>query len=228
MIANKKEFGGGLIMLAAFFVVLFLMFQPLFSGHNAMQYLDNLYNSISKGSVDYAPGLEADATKLKDANVTLKLTYGSEAEAVQSAALLTASGAMVETSGMALTVTGSLGAILSASLKDSNLMYHNEGDKITGLYGLEGRRVLFNWWTTLGLVDKALKKQKKFEPAKTTLTIRKKAVEAAYNYYGVEPVHIMDKAGLVAFSLVFYVVYTLWYGFAIMFLFEGWGLRLSH
>jgi hypothetical protein len=24
-------------------------------------------------------------------------------------------------------------------------------------------------------------------------------------------------------SLVFYVVYTLWYGFAIMYMFEGWG-----
>ena len=228
MIANKKEFGGGLIMLAVFFVVLFLMFQPMFSGHNAMQYLDNLYNSISKGSVDYAPGLEGDAAKFAGENVVLKLTYDSEVEAKQSAAILTASGAKVEISGTDLTVTGSLGAVLAASLKDSNLMYHNEGDALSKKYDLEARRVVFDWWTTLGLVDKALKKQKKFEAAKTTLTIRKKAVEAAYNYYGVAPVHIMDKAGMVAFSLVFYIVYTLWYGFAIMFLFEGWGLRLSH
>jgi len=32
----------------------------------------------------------------------------------------------------------------------------------------------------------------------------------------------------VIFSLVFYVVYTLWYGFGIMYMFEGWGLRLEH
>ncbi len=228
MIANKKEFGGGLVMLVAFFLVLFFMFQPLFSGHNAMQYLDNLYNSISKGSVDYVPQLEGDANKLKDQSVTLTLTYGSEAEAKQSAALLVSSGAQAEPSGKSLTVTGSLGGILAASLADANLMYHNNGDALTGRYSLDARRVMFNWWTTLGQIDKALKKQKKFEPAKTTVTIRKKAVEAAYNYFGVAPVHIMDKAGLVAFSLIFYVVYTLWYGFAILFLFEGWGLRLSH
>jgi hypothetical protein len=24
------------------------------------------------------------------------------------------------------------------------------------------------------------------------------------------------------------VVYTLWYGFAIMFMFEGWGMKLEH
>ncbi len=61
-----------------------------------------------------------------------------------------------------------------------------------------------------------------------TATIQKKAVETAYNYFEVEPVHIMDKLGLVIFSLAFYVIYTLWYGFAILFLFEGWGLKLSH
>jgi len=32
----------------------------------------------------------------------------------------------------------------------------------------------------------------------------------------------------VTFSLVFYVVYTLWYGFGIMFMFEGSGMKLEH
>jgi hypothetical protein len=38
----------------------------------------------------------------------------------------------------------------------------------------------------------------------------------------------MDRLGVVVFSLVFYVIYTLWYGFAIMFIFEGWGMQLEH
>ena len=29
-------------------------------------------------------------------------------------------------------------------------------------------------------------------------------------------------------SLIFYVIYTVWFGFAILYLFEGWGLGLSH
>jgi hypothetical protein len=29
-------------------------------------------------------------------------------------------------------------------------------------------------------------------------------------------------------ALVGYVLYTIWYGFAILFLFEGWGLKLDH
>jgi len=43
----------------------------------------------------------------------------------------------------------------------------------------------------------------------------------------VVPEQIRDKAGIVIFSLVFYVVYTIWYGFGILFIFEGWGLKIS-
>ena len=76
--------------------------------------------------------------------------------------------------------------------------------------------------------EKHLKEQKKFKEAKVIDTISAKAVETAYNYYGINPKSITDKLGVVIFSLVFYVVYTLWYGFSILFMFEGYGLRLEH
>lgn len=80
----------------------------------------------------------------------------------------------------------------------------------------------------MNAADRDLKKQKKFYEAKFLANVQKKAVECAYNYYKIEPQNISDKYGLVIFSLVFYVAYTLWYGFAIMNLFEGVGLRLEH
>ena len=125
-------------------------------------------------------------------------------------------------------MSGSLGAILKGSLVDSEYMYNNDGASVTAKYVIDARRALYNWWTSLKLLDKSLKSQKEFAAAKVVNTVQKKAVEAAYNYFGVDPVQISDEMGMVAFSLVFYVVYTLWYGFAILFLFEGWGLKLSH
>ena len=98
----------------------------------------------------------------------------------------------------------------------------------TTKYGYDERRVLFNWWQALKAMDKELGKQKLFKEAKIITLVKKKAVETSYNYYGVEPKKITDSPGVVIFSLVFYVIYTLWYGFAIMYMFEGWGLRLSH
>jgi hypothetical protein len=77
-------------------------------------------------------------------------------------------------------------------------------------------------------MDKDLTKQEKFKEAKVIGVVQSKAVESSYNYYKIEAQRIGDKIGVVFFSLVFYVIYTLWYGFAIMFMFEGWGMKLQH
>ncbi len=125
-------------------------------------------------------------------------------------------------------VAGDLGKILENSLADADNMYHNDGKGVSEKYGYNERQVLFNWWTALKAMDKELKKKEQFKEAKVVSLIVKKAIEPSYNYYKIVPQKISDRFGIVIFSLVFYVVYTLWYGFAIMFMFEGWGLRLEH
>jgi hypothetical protein len=87
---------------------------------------------------------------------------------------------------------------------------------------------LFNWWIALNNLEKALKDQKNFNAAKVASLVNQKAVETSFNYYGINPQKIMDKLGVVIFSLIFYVLYTLWFGFGIMYMFEGWGMRLEH
>jgi len=104
----------------------------------------------------------------------------------------------------------------------------NDGEKVKEKYGYDERQVLYNWYTALKAMDKDLKVQKKFKEAKIVALVIKKAVECSYNYYKIEPQKISDRYGIVIFSLIFYVLYTLWYGFAIMFMFEGWGMQLEH
>jgi len=99
---------------------------------------------------------------------------------------------------------------------------------LAGKYGYEEKRVLYNWWKACAEMDRDLSKQKKFKEAKAVVLMQKKAIECSYNYYKIEPQNIGDRWGTVTFSLLFYVIYTLWYGFAILFMFEGWGLRLGH
>ncbi|WP_338666571.1 hypothetical protein [Pseudodesulfovibrio methanolicus] len=228
MVYNKKEFYGGFGLLVVFFLVLFMMFQPIYHGHNGMQFLDNLYNSISKGSINYSAQLKTDMAQYDGKAIELTLTYGSEAQAAQSAELFAKAGAQATAEGKSLHLAGSLGAILKSSLDDAQAMYDNDGQAMQAKYGIEPRRALFNWWTSFKLMNKALGNQKEFAAAKAVDTVQTKAVEASYNYYGIEAQSITDDIGLVSFSLVFYVLYTLWYGFAILFVFEGWGLKLSH
>ena len=228
MIANKKEFYGGFGLLVVFFVVLFIIFSPVFNGQNGMEYLDDLYNSISKGSANYIPKVEKETATFKGNTVNMALKMADENQAQQTAALFTEAGATAEVSGAQIDVSGDLGNMLANCLEDSRNMYNNDGATVSNKYGYNERQVLYNWHTALKAADKDLKKQKLFKEAKTVALVIKKVVETSYNYYTIEPQKITDKMGIVIFSLVFYVAYTLWYGFAILFMFEGWGLRLEH
>jgi hypothetical protein len=228
MIANKKEFFGGAGMMAAFIVVLIIIFMPVFGGQNGLNYLDGLYNSISKGSAYYIPKIKEQTNEFAGNSVSVTLVMAEEERARQTAPLLMKGGAMVNVSGKELKVTGDLGRMLENCVADADYMYHNNGQEISGKYGYDEKRVLLNWWIALHHMEKDLKDQKKFKEAKVVALVTKKAVECSYNYYEISPQKIGDRFGIVIFSLVFYVVYTLWYGFAIMFMFEGWGMRLEH
>ncbi len=228
MIEKKNEFFLGLGLMIGFVVVLIFFFLPIFDGKNGLDYLDNLYNSISKGSAYYIPKVKEESDKQKGNSVTVELTMASQKQAEQAALLFRKGGARATVTAAKLKVTGDLGKILENALADADAMYKNEGKAVAGKYGYEEKRALFNWWKAFEEMDKSLKKQKKFKEAKVVSLVEKKAVESSYNYYKIEPQRIGDRWGTVVFSLLFYVVYTLWYGFAILFMFEGWGLKLGH
>jgi hypothetical protein len=228
MIANKRKFYGGATMMVAFLVILIIIFMPIFNGQNALNYLDALFNSISKDSAYYIPKVQKESEKFNGNSVSVTLTMADNKQAQQTAALFEASGAEVIVKEANLKVTGDLGRILANSLADADAMYLNDGEKVSDKYGYDERRVLFNWWKAFEAMDRDLKKQKKFNAADGVAVVVKKAVESSYNYYRIEPLKISDRWGVVLLALIFYVFYTLWYGFGIMFMFEGWGLALGH
>lgn len=234
MAAQGKKLVSGLVLMVAFVVVFIVIFMPLYgkdqNGHdqNGLNYLDNLYNTISKGSAYYIPKVQKDAEKFMGTQVELGLALKDAQQADLALKLFAAAGAQAQAEGAKIRVSGGLGKIFQNVLADSDAMYHNQGEKIAQKYGADARLVLYTWHQVLTAMGKDLDRQKKFTESKMGETIKTRAVECAYNYYGVQPQNIGDKWGIVLFSLVFYVVYTLWYGFGIMYLFEGLGMKLEH
>jgi hypothetical protein len=55
----------------------------------------------------------------------------------------------------------------------------------------------------------------------------KKAIEPAYNFYQIDANKVSDHAGMLSGLLVFYVFYTMWWGYAIFYMFEGFGLTMK-
>jgi len=228
LIKDKKHFNMGLTLAASFAVILLLIFSPIFGGgKNGLQFSDDLFNKLSKGSSYFIPKLNEQVTKFDGTTVSMTLNI-DKAEDVQSVAkIFMAAGAQVGAEGQAVTLSGDLGKILSSVLKDSDAMFKNDSQSVAARHGMDGREVLALQWNVLSKMDKELKKQKKVEESNIVNAVLRRAIEPSYNFYGIEAQRVIDKAFTMIFLLVFYVVYTMWWGFAIFYLFEGLGLSMK-
>jgi len=242
-IKHKGHFFIGLSLFISFLVVLFLIFSNIFPGGlNGLEYADEMFNKLSKGSSYFIPKVTKSNEKFMGNmfSVTLKMGKAEdkpgdgEKRAERSAALFIVNEGIgkAEVMGTELKIEGDLGKILSAALRDSETMYRNEGEKIKALYATamktdDVKQMYRQWYNVLDRMNKKFVIEKKAAEAKICSDVMKKAVEAAYNYYEIEPEKVKDKMGLMIFLLAFYVVYTLWWGFAIFFMFEGIGLSMK-
>jgi hypothetical protein len=222
MIRNKGAFIKGLLLTITFFIVLVGMFLPFFDGENALSAADRLFNSISKGSTDYVPDLE----KKNQAFMGSKFEIGGKL-AQQATKILTSAGAQATADGAQIKASGDLGKVMAATLKDSAALFHNRDQELQSKYGLPGKEVLYVWWNVCKEMDKDLKRQSKFKEAAFVGDVVKKGVEVAYNFFQIAPQTASSRMGILTFSLVFYVIYTLWWGIAVLYLFEGIGLEMK-
>ncbi len=226
-VTKKKELGIGIFLMVTFIAVMIAIFMPLVDGGNMLNYLDNLYNSISKGSAYYIPKVEHLVEEHGSAAVTLNLKMADSNAARNTEQLFSKTGATTAVEENNLMVNGDIEAIFKACLEDAESAYHNRSEDLVARYGMEARPTLHAWWQALGAMEKDLNRQKLFAAAQLTHTVKAKTVECAYNYYGIKAQAINDRWGTVLFSLLFYVIYTVWYGYGIMYIFEGLGLELG-
>ena len=227
MSSRKSRLAIGISLLVSFIIVLVIFFMPVFDGKNGLDYLDNLYNSISKGSAYYIPKVEHLVEDHGSEVVTLNLKMADADTVAAVEPLFTKIGLTTSIEDNNLMVNGDLATIFGACLDDADAAYHNRGEEIEAKYGASSRAMLYGWWAVLTAMEKDLKRQKLFKAADLTHTVQAKTVECAYNYYGIEAQNIKDRWAIVLFSLVFYVIYTVWYGYAIMYIFEGLGFELA-
>lgn len=227
LVRHKGTFIKGMFLAITFLGVLWLIFSPLFEGKTGLEFSDDLFNKLSKGSSYFIPKVAEKNQKFvgKTVSFTVKLPNAEQAE--QAVKVLQVAGAKVEAKDDQLTVSGDLGKILSDVLKDSDAMYHNHGKEVSARYGFDEKDVMITWWTVLNGSVKELQKQKQIEEAKDVSEVMKKAIEPAFNYYGIEGQKVSEKAGTMTGLLVFYVVYTMWWGYAIFYLFDGIGLSMK-
>ncbi len=233
MTTNAQYKSKGLLLLASFFAILVAIFMPLFPGTsgkkvNGLDYLDNFFNELSKSSAYYIPEQIKKAEKYNGQQFTTSLKMKSPEDAAVTAKLFATNNITATAEAEKVKVSGDFGAMIKIMLEDADAMYHNKGDVLKTKYGVDERQTVYSWYQALYAMEKDMTKEGKFEQAKFVKNCMSKAVEPAYNYYQVEAKPVKAEIGLLIAALVFYVVYTMWYGFGLLFLFEGLGIRLDH
>lgn len=243
MIRDSKAFVKGAILAVTFWCVMLAIFSPIFGtdangkGLNGLQYSDNFFNTLAKGSSYFIPGLKADkipAVSAEPVKLSYKLKDIKGEDPAKDAALMDKAVKLAVAAGSQATVvedriemTANVRALLEKAAADSEDMYNNDALSFTGRYGVaetEAKPLMKAWWNLLSGMVKELQKQDKNADAEAVNQVIKKAVEPAYNFYGIKGEKVSERAVTLIGLLVFYVVYTMWWGFAIFYMFEGFGL----
>ncbi len=227
LVKDARHFKLGLLLAVTFLGVLFLIFQPFFDGKNGLEFSDDLFNKLSKGSSYFIPDVLKGNERLMGTNFAVNIKLDKPDQGANAVKLLTVNGAQAAVQDTQLTVSGDLGKLLGGILRDSEEMYHNDGSKVAGRYGFPEMDAMALWWSMLTKMNKEFQKEKKLTESEMVMRVMQRAVEPAYNYYGVQPEKVSGKAFTVIGLLVFYVLYTMWWGYAIFYLFEGIGLTMK-
>lgn len=227
LVKNKKSFGVGVVFSISFLGVLVLIFSQVFMGKSGLQFADDSFNKLAKGSSYFIPKIARSVETFagKPFAVVIKTDQPEEREI--TAKLFTVAGAKVGIRDGDLLVQGDLGAVLQGALRDADAMFKNNGRAVSDRYGYDEKKVLQNWWQAFSRMEKGLKKEKKVTEAKMIADVTKKAIEPGYNFYGIDANKVSEHAGMMSGLLVFYILYTMWWGYAIFYLFEGIGLSMK-
>jgi hypothetical protein len=236
IVRNKKTFGVGVVFAISFISVLFLIFSPVFGGKNGLRFADDSFNRLSKGSSYFIPKVAKSNEQFMGKMFSVAIKAGNledkpgeaEKRAESIANVFNTAGANAVITGTSVKIEGDLGKVLAAALQDSDDMFNNRGDQVKARYGTaDEKKTLRQWHTSLTKVHKQLQKQKMIAESKIVSDVMKKAIEPAYNFYQIDGEKVVDHAGMMSGLLVFYVVYTMWWGYAIFYMFDGLGLSMK-
>ncbi|MHC1700004.1 MAG: hypothetical protein AB9900_03365 [Humidesulfovibrio sp.] len=232
LITNQKLFNKGLMLMASFLCIFVSLFLPIWGGHgNGLDAADNMFNRLSKGSSYFIPGVQKQALELTGKSVTVTAKVKDAALAGRAVQNLVKAGATAEFKDGAVTYSGDLGTILTAALADADDLFNDRGQAVLDRYGMtekNGEKTIAKaWWVVFDASVKELQKQKLIQEAKVVGQVNKRGLEPGYNFYGIASEKVLDNVLPLVGLLVFYVVYTMWYGYAIFDMFGGIGLGMG-
>jgi hypothetical protein len=233
LIQNKGTFTKGLALLVSFTVVFICIMLPLYGPEgkkqNGLEISDDFFNKLSKDSANYIKLVTDEVNaKVTDQKLNVTVKMAKPADAAEAAAIFTKAGFTGEAKEAEVRVSGPLKPMLLKFIADAQAVYDNDpGGKIKDFYGMGGDKALSLVWEVTNRSIKPLQKDKLLMEASILGSVNKRALEPAVNFYGIQGEPVSKNIPALTGLLVFYVIYTMWYGYSIFFLFDGIGMSMK-
>jgi hypothetical protein len=228
LIVNRGKFALGLGGLVAFVAALAVALSPALDNRTGLGRADDFFNQLAKNSAYYTPEGRKLAGRFAAEPVDLAIRPREPVANAKLAQIVTANGleARLLEDG-SVRVTGSLGELSRAAMDDADLAFRNENAQLEAKYRMSSCEVVYCWWIVLDSLSRRYTQDNRSPEADFTKFLATKVLEPAYNFRGITAQNVEDRVLPVSGLLGFYVLYTLWYGFAILFIFEGLGLSAT-
>lgn len=228
IVRNRRKFIKGAVGLATFCVAFCLWFFPLAGNRAGVQLADDLFNQFSKNSAYHISSALKMAEKFR--GVAIDISFNPRWPGADRS--LTK---IIEAQGMSgysigdgwVRIKGDLGLLGIAAARDADLFFKGSEKTLEGKYGLPGKDVIYYWWTAFDDLVRRYVQLNRVSEADFAKFMAARVLEPSYNFAGITPKKVTEEAGMISFLLLTYLAYTLWYGFSILYLFEGLGISAT-
>jgi len=224
-VVDPKKFATGLVGLITFLVVLAVWLSPVIDHKTGLEWADELFSQLAKNSIYFMPTAVEMAAKFEGVIVDLGVNPRWPGGDVRIAQIVRANGVSASVIGDGrVRIIGDLGLLAKTAAADADLLFKGDEQELQNKYGMSGKEVIYYWWTAFdGLIRRYIQENRPSE-ADFAKFMTTRVLEPSYNFAQIKPRSISDNVGIVVFLLGFYILYTLWLGFSIIFLFEGFGI----
>jgi hypothetical protein len=224
-VVHRKKFAVGLVGLITFLGVLAVWLSPVIDHKTGLEWADELFSQLAKNSIYFMPTAVRMAAKFEGVIVDLGVNPRWPGGDVRVAQILRANGISASVVGDGrVRIIGDLGLLAKTAAADADLLFKGNEQELQNKYGMSGKEVIYYWWTAFdGLIRRYIQENRPSEADFATF-MTTRVLEPSYNFAQMEPKSISDNVWVVVFLLGFYILYTLWLGFSILLLFEGFGI----
>jgi uncharacterized membrane protein YfcA len=228
LVVKPRKLALGLAGLVVFTVLLAWGAAGKRDGMSVLASTDDFFNQLAKDSAYFIPEARKKAVRFAGESVDIAISPREHVSEDKARSVISdCACALTRTDDGRLRIRCAMGKLCETALADAELAFRNNDQAFLTDHRLRAHEAVYCWWIIFDGLSRRYVQENRPELAEFTKLMATKVLEPAYNYRGIEARNVRENAAPLAGYLAFYILYTLWYGFSILFVIEGFGISMT-